>query len=334
MFKTPDGISLIICTYNGKDKLSKTLTAICQLEVKCNWELLVVDNASTDDTGNSVTELLTEATFDWQLLHESNPGLVHARLCGLRAAKYTTLLYCDDDNTLDKNYVQIGYEILSKNPFLGALGGCGIPVLEIEKPAWFDTYSHSFAVGPQSNADGVLKEYPAELYGAGTFFRKEPLVNFLDKEFRSVLSGRKGATLSSGEDVEWCYLVQLAGYKIGYDKQLVFEHLLPANRITWDYYLRLKAGISSSVCRLLSYHCLFKNPKAGSLFYWRQWFKGMIFSTLIHFKQKAIGFFSPKSKTNDEVLVAIIWEAKAKAYWRDGWIAYKHFHKIIHVLKL
>ena len=103
MSKMQDGISLIICTYNGKDKLVKTLTAIGQLEAKCNWELLIVDNASTDGTGNVVKELLTTAVFDWKLLQEVNPGLIHARLCGLRAAKYGILLYCDDDNTLDKN---------------------------------------------------------------------------------------------------------------------------------------------------------------------------------------------------------------------------------------
>jgi hypothetical protein len=132
--------------------------------------------------------------------------------------------------------------------------------------------------------------------------------------------------LASGEDVEWCYLIQLSGYKIGYDKRLVFEHLLPANRITWDYYLRLKQGICSGVCRLLSYHCLFRNPQAGSLFFFGQWFKGMIYSTLIYLKQKVVGFVTSKSKTNEEVLIAVIWEAKAKAYWRDGWTTFNHFN--------
>jgi len=323
-----DGISLIICTYNGKDKLAKTLTAICQLEVKCNWELLVVDNASTDGTGNIVKELLADATFDWQLLHESNPGLIHARLCGLRAAKYATLLYCDDDNTLDKNYVQIGYEILSQNPSLGALGGCGIPVLEIEKPAWFDTYSHSFAVGPQSNEDGVLKEYPAELYGAGTFFRKEPLVNFIDKGFQSVLSGRKGATLASGEDVEWCYLIQLAGYKIGYDKGLVFEHLLPANRITWGYYLRLKAGIASGTGKLLPYHLLLKNKKVSVLKYIWNWFKKIILATLRYFKFQILTFFKRKSLDDNEKLAFIILKSKMHSYYKSPLQAFQHFQQL------
>jgi glycosyltransferase involved in cell wall biosynthesis len=323
-----DGISLIICTYNGKDKLAKTLTAIRQLEVKCNWELLVVDNASTDDTGNVVKELLVGATFDWQLLLESNPGLIHARLCGLRAAKYDVLLYCDDDNTLDKNYVQIGYEILSQNPSLGALGGCGIPVLEIEKPAWFDSYSHSFAVGPQSNEDGVLKEYPAELYGAGTFFRKEPLVNFIDKGFQSVLSGRKGTTLASGEDVEWCYLIQLAGYKIGYDKRLVFEHLLPANRITWDYYLCLKAGIASGTGKMLPYICLFSKGKISNATYIMEWFKKAIFSKIVYYRRLLINFISFRKLKEEEILACLILKSKSDSYFNNPISIYNHFKSL------
>jgi glycosyltransferase involved in cell wall biosynthesis len=45
-----NGISIIICTYNGKQKLEETLLAILKLEATFSWELLIVDNASTDDT--------------------------------------------------------------------------------------------------------------------------------------------------------------------------------------------------------------------------------------------------------------------------------------------
>jgi glycosyltransferase involved in cell wall biosynthesis len=323
-----NGISIVVCTYNGKDKLSKTLNSIKQLQVNCNWELIVIDNASNDGTGEFVKEFLRDFELDWQLIVEKKPGLIYAKLCGLKVAKYDVLLYCDDDNILDKNYLQIGFELLQKNATIGALGGSGIPVFEKEKPNWFDTYSYSFAVGPQSSKDGILKEYPAELYGAGTFFRKELLLNYIEKGFQSVLTGRTGTNLVSGEDVELCYLIQLSGYKIGYDHRLIFEHIMPENRMKWDYYIRLKQGISLSVCRLLPYHCLFKNPRASSLFFLGHWLKQTIFSTLVNLRQKSVGLFLRKSKTSKELLIAAIWEAKAKAYWRDGYIAYKHFKQL------
>ena len=49
---------------------------------------------------------------------------------------------------------------------------------------------------------------------------------------------------------------------------------------------------------------------------------------LIHLRQKSIGIFSTQPKTKEEVLSTVIWEAKAKAYWRDGYIAYQHFKQL------
>lgn len=323
-----DGISIIICTYNGKNKLEETLLAIMNLKASCTWELIIVDNASNDQSGLFSASLLKDSSIDWRVLKEIKPGLLNARLCGLRASKYDFLLYCDDDNILDENYLKIGYNIIKNNLKLGALGGSGIPVFETTRPYWFDQYSHSFAVGPQANLDGKMIEYPSELYGAGIFFRKKPLLYFLDKGFKSVLSGRKGNSLISGEDVEWCYLVQLAGYDIWYDHSLKFKHLMPNQRMNWEYYLRLKQGISSSVCRLLSYHCIFMKPKSGLVFFSIQWFKRMFFSSLIYLKLRCIYFLRTKESSQEELLSISIWRSKAKAYWSDCFISYNHFKQL------
>ena len=322
-----NGISIIICTYNGKSKLKETLSAILQLQATCAWELLIVDNASTDGTAEYVSELLDNSSIDWRLLHELQPGLIHARLCGLSASKYDILLYCDDDNTLDKNYLEIGYDIIKDNPKLGALGGCGIPVFENTKPDWFDMYGHSFAVGSQSAKDGKLTAYPAELYGAGTFFRKAVLLYFLDKGFKSALSGRTATNLVSGEDVEWCYLIQLVGYQIWYDHRLTFMHLMPEGRMNWDYYLRLKKGIASGVCKLLPYSFLFKNPNGGNWAFLLQWFKETCFTTLIFIKN----CFVNNGNSLQNELIQVIWQAKMFSFWQNGYVAYKQY---LHVKNL
>jgi glycosyltransferase involved in cell wall biosynthesis len=289
---------------------------------------LVVDNASTDGTASLVKDVLDDAVFDWQILKEDQPGLIHARLCGLHAAKYPILLYCDDDNSLDRNYLQIGYDLMKENMSIGALGGCGVPVFESEKPDWFDFYSHSFAVGPQSNKEGFLQEHPGELYGAGTFFRKKPLLEFINNGLQMVMSGRKGKTLASGEDVEWCYLIQLLGYKVYYDHRLTFLHDMPEGRMNWSYYLRLKQGISSGVCRLLSYHCLFKNTNSGQMYFCFLWFKGMSHSALIYLKLNILQVLYFKKQSTKNILATVIWKAKAKSYWRDALTSYNHFKNL------
>lgn len=327
-----NGISIIICTYNGKQKLEETLLAILQLKATFSWELLVVDNASTDDTSAFSSSLLSKSTIDWQILREDEPGLIKARLCGLRASKYDVLLYCDDDNTLDENYLQIGYELLRQNSIIGALGGCGTPVFEAEKPDWFDKYGHSFAVGPQAEKDGSIPQYPAELYGAGAFFRKEVLLQFLDKGFKSGLSGRTGNNLVSGEDVEWCYLIQLAGYQIWYDHRLVFKHTMPQGRMNWEYYLRLKQGIASGAGQLLPYNCLFRNKKMNDFQYFVHWFKHAFFATLLYCKFNFSQLLKRKSLNTEERLGKIILKAKMKSYLNNALPAYQHFRKLRSIL--
>lgn len=327
-----NGISIIICTYNGKQKLEETLLAILQLKATFSWELLVVDNASTDDTSAFSSSILSASTIDWRILREEEPGLIKARLCGLRASKYDVLLYCDDDNTLDENYLQIGYELLKQNSIIGALGGCGTPVFEAEKPDWFDKYGHSFAVGPQAEKDGSISQYPAELYGAGAFFRKEVLLQFLDKGFKSGLSGRTGNNLVSGEDVEWCYLIQLAGYQIWYDHRLVFKHTMPQGRMNWEYYLRLKKGIASGAGQLLPYNCLFRNKKMNDFQYFVEWFKHTFFATLLFCKFNFSQLFKGKSLSADEKLGQIILKSKMKSYFNNVLTAYQHFRKLKRIL--
>ena len=255
------GISIIICTYNGSDKLFNPLHAIINQRTSIAWELLLIDNASTDATVQFCREILEQSTISWRIVSETNPGLNHARLRGLKEAQYEFVLFCDDDNSLNENYIETGYQIFQSNPKVGVVGGFGIPTFKGEKPDWFDQYSHSFAVGPQASFDGVLSDFPAELYWAGCFFRKAPLLNLFAKGFKTIMTDRMGTTLVSGGDVEWCYLIQLLGYKLYYDHRLIFYHEMPASRMNWDYYLRLKAGIASGTGKFVPYHLLFKNKK-------------------------------------------------------------------------
>lgn len=328
-----DGISIIICTYNGKTKLEKTLSAIKHLQSICPWELIIVDNASTDGCDEYATSLLKESFLDWQICYESKPGLMNARLCGLNVAKYDILLYCDDDNALQNDYLVIGYELLNKNNSIGAIGGCGFPVFEAEKPSWFDKYSHSFAVGPQAGKDGHINNYPAEVYGAGTFFRKKVLLKFLDKGFKSGLSGRTGSNLVSGEDVEWCFLIQLLGYEIWYDHRLKFQHEMPSDRMNWEYYLRLKKGIAKGTIRLLPYGCLLKNAKSSKLMFLFFLLKHMFKIHLVYLKHSFFKKLKSNELSKEEKLIQVIWEAKVNSFWKDCISTWNHFNHLKKMIK-
>ncbi len=321
------GISVIVCTYNGVDRLKPTLESIATQHIdNVAWELIVVDNASTDNTTAFCHEVMQAApAVQFRTIQESAPGLNNARLCGLLAAQYDIILFCDDDNHLHENYLQEGNNLMRTHENIGALGGHGIPLFEGEKPDWFDKYAHSFAVGPQAANSGKIDQPDAEVYGAGSFYRRQPMLSFFSKGFSTIMSDRKGNSLASGGDVEWCYLIQLAGYDIWYSSALQFYHQMPSSRMHWDYYLRLKAGIASGSARLFPYKVLLHNWDCTLLQYRYHWIKQKVKVEMQWQKNKAAKLIRSSNESKSVTLAATILSNRATAFRRDKILAAKHF---------
>lgn len=329
----PDGISVVVCTYNGKDKLEATLQSIFQQKTNKEllWEVLVIDNASSDGTKDFCIELRNKLNFtgSFKVLLESNPGLNNARIKGLAESKYNWILFCDDDNHLFDNYVQNGFNIISKNDSIGALGGMGLPIFESEKPEWFDQYYHSYAVGTQNATNGRILSNNPEVYGAGCFFYKLALQKIFATGFQTIMSDRKGKSLSSGGDVEWCYLIHLMRYEIWFSDELKFHHLIPASRITWSYYLKLKSGIASGSALLFPYMFTFKNDKASSTLYLIKFLQKLLTYNFINFLHFSKIIFRKRKITNrSEELGYLILKAKAKSYRKNILMSLIHYKAI------
>ena len=326
------GISIVICTHNGKNRLGLVLEHISRLHIPDNilWEVVVVDNASTDNTSNWINNLNSTHNFhfDISVVQESQPGLNIARLTGARNAKYDWLLFCDDDNLLDSNYVQCWFDAISSNQHLGAVGGRGIPLIDIPVPAWFNIYSHSYAVGKQLDKTGYLNN-GAALYGAGLCILKTPILNIINAGFKMVMADRESGKLTSGGDLEWCYLIQLSGLNLYYDDRMIFKHQLNSTRLNWDYYIQLKSGIASGVGLLESYHFIFKHGYKSPFLFILYYFHKLTISILT--------FFSFWIKTNifhihkmDDInnLGLTVLQSKAFSYLSKFRSSYFHYNSL------
>ncbi len=264
------GISIIVCSFNGVNRILETLISIINLERTTDlpFELLLIDNCSTDFTAEFVDNYIKneDPKLSYKIIKEEQAGLNYARITGLRYAIYDWVLFCDDDNILNKNYLINAFKIIYKYPNLGAIGGRGIAKADCDLPDWFEKYSHSFAVGPQGTDGGILP-LGSSLYGAGLIIYKKPLLILLNTGFIPIMSDRKGQSLVSGGDVEWCYLLQIMGFRIFYANELIFHHKIQKERLEWSYYEKLKSGIASGVALLDPYQSIIKNPKAGIILY-------------------------------------------------------------------
>ena len=270
-----DGISVIICCYNSSSKIVNTLKHLhAQVTAKVPFEIVLVDNASTDNTVETAKATWAELpliNLPFNIVSENSPGLAHARLAGIRASKFELLIFCDDDNWLVVNYIQIVYSKFIKYPDVAILGGMGIPEFEYPaaKPFWFDTLYHGYAVGAQANHESDVDN----VYGAGMAIRKSALTKVTDA-MPLFLTGRKKDSLSAGEDSELCLRMRLAGYRIKYIPELTFKHYLPQSRLQWRYLKKLHIGFAkTNVIVNLYQHALRSSDVKLSAFYWfKKWF--------------------------------------------------------------
>ena len=282
-----------------------------------NWEIIVVDNASTDKTTECANQLLSCTTgTEYTVVYEAESGLSSARRKGYTVAKYEYLLFCDDDNWLAENYIQLGYNIMEENPQIGILGGRGDAVFEGPEPLWFKDFSIDFAVGEQSGAVEALSKVK-EVYGAGFIIRKTYLNQLYSSGFKSILSDRKGEQLISGGDIELCYIAPLFGFEIWYCRDLNFKHLMTRPRLNWNYMKRLYDGNGKTNVYMRAYQYFQTHTHLpGQNLRFPFWL-----DTLIH-KVKYIFRFYPqvKGKMHKEgdadILMFIAMKAEAKEIWK------------------
>ena len=276
------GISIIICCYNSASRLEKTIKHIAlQKEVDFTFEVVLVDNNSSDNTTEVAEQLfLKHKITNYNIVLESKPGLSFARKTGVRASEGEILVFCDDDNWLEANYlrnVMLGFE---KYPAAGILGAWSIAAFEPEQivPQWFGQIKGSMAVGGKPDFDCIVKE----VWGAGMSIRTKVALEIF--QTNNVLSDRKRNSLFSGGDTEICQKVRKLGYKIYKLTSLKYTHFITPERLTWDYLTRLNTGFGYSSMQLQyhKYHksiyrlffgygfytikAIFKNPK-GFIFY-------------------------------------------------------------------
>src|SRR3954466_10143738 len=100
-------VSVAICTWNRAENLDQTLAGLRGLHVPADveWELLVVNNNSTDATEEVIAR--HTAQLPLRRLFERKQGLSNARNCAAAAARGDLLLWTDDDVLVDPDWLAV-----------------------------------------------------------------------------------------------------------------------------------------------------------------------------------------------------------------------------------
>jgi glycosyltransferase involved in cell wall biosynthesis len=262
--------SVIICTHNPRsDYFARVLNGLRNQTLPLRqWELLIVDNASQ-------VPLASSWDISWHPIArnilERELGVAYARRRGIQEACADLIIFVDDDNVLDENYLTEAIKIGQQWPSLGAWGsGCirgdfevepreslrsWLPVREVTAPRW-------------SNLAGIhlLGESPEEAipWGAGLCVRKEIAIaycQFCDQSSLQIIS-HQGDGLLGGEDTEMAFVCCRRGLGVGIFPELKITHLIPQRRVSEDYIVRFAEGtsISNNLLRYKWQHIIPKSP--------------------------------------------------------------------------
>lgn len=234
------GVSVVICSHNGAQRLPRALAHLAaqQVSVSIPWEVIVVDNASTDATGEIAGRLWAAAPAPLRVVSEPRLGLGHARERGLDEARYECVSFIDDDNWIGPEWVATVAGIMSQCPDVGGCFGFKEGVCEVPPPSWFERLKWRYVVGPEITQPCDFSDRPCEVPGAGLTIRKSAWRQLRSSGFKLYATGHQGSRLYAGEDSELCCALRFGGWRLWYDPSLRLQHFIAAERLTWAYLRR------------------------------------------------------------------------------------------------
>ena len=227
-------ISVVICTYNRCDLLRRAVQSVCQQVVDpAVYELIVVDNNSTDGTG-LVVQSFCKKCSNVHYIKAPVQGLSHARNCGWRNARGKYVLYLDDDATAPARWLMTAVEVIMKiHPAI--FGGPYLAEYDARKPKpqWFRDAYGSNTLGHRARAVDN-----AEYLTGGNIAFKRAILEDLGG-FNSGL-GMCGKRMAYAEETALIAQVRatMPSELIYYDPDFYIHHLVKQRSMTLRHNIR------------------------------------------------------------------------------------------------
>lgn len=231
-------ITVILCTYDRGESLTTALGSVARsvLPDSVEWEVLVVDNNSTDQTRQVVDDFCHRYPGRFRYLFEVRQGKSHALNSGIREARGDVLAFMDDDVTVEPTWLQTLTAPLKNGEWAG-VGGRILPARDFAPPNWLAIKGPYSTVGMLALFD--LGDRSCELhqapFGTNMAFHKSVFVKY--GGFRTDMGPCPGSEIRN-EDTEFGRRLLAAGECLGYEPSAIVYHSIPANRLTKSYFLR------------------------------------------------------------------------------------------------
>lgn len=239
-------ISLVIPTHNRAEALLAALeSVVCQDLPLREWECVVVDNNSTDDTAvrfGAFAAAHPECSL--RLVRETGPGVSFARNRGLQEAQAPIVAFIDDDERVNPGFLRAYADFFAAHPEAVVAGGRIIAEYPSGRPDWMSHYVEMPIANPMDFGPEV-RPFPAgKVPGGGNMaFRRDGLAGY--GGFDPSL-GRVNGELIGGEENDFFERLRDGGETIWYVPGAVMWHIIPPQKLTRDYFRRLSYHVGVS----------------------------------------------------------------------------------------
>ncbi len=242
-------ISAIICTRNRQHLLEKAVESLIGQTLDKNlYEILVVDNNSTDNTGKAVKKL-SKNQPNLIYVFEPELGIAAARNKGWPMAKGKYIAWLDDDAVASPNWLEmIVKRFDGLDETIGDLGGKIDPIWEVPPPPWLTPgMKRSLTILDWSDTPHVLKEN--EWLAAANIAHRKSVIQRL-QGFNPRL-GRKGDVLLCSLENYIAMQMKKMGLKSYYDPAVHVRHFIPKERLQkeWFYKRSFWQGVSEAIIK-------------------------------------------------------------------------------------
>ena len=251
--RRPSRASVLIATYNRAVLLGQTLDRLAAIRPRLtDWDVVVIDNNSTDDTRAIVASRMTRFPVPLQYVFERAQGRSHALNAGIAITTAPVLVFTDDDVIVGGEWLDAATTPLLEDSEIEYTGGPVRPIWETPRPAWLSADRSdlwgTIAICDYGSDSFVFEERRRVPLGANMAVRRRLFERI--GPFDARLGRSNGRQLLGQEVPELLARSRGIGARGLYVPAMVVDHHVPAQRLTKAYFRRWWYGKGLSRARL------------------------------------------------------------------------------------
>lgn len=220
-----------------------TLDSVAAQQCSCGeWECVVVDNNSQDDTRERVERFTAEhPELNLRYIFEQRQGLSHARNAGIAASVGDIIAFIDDDERIVEEFVEAYITLFDSYPDAMAAGGKIIADYPTGRPRWMSHYPELPIANPMDFGEEVKPFPKSRIPGGGNMAMRRRVFETIGVFDTSL--GRTGKRLIGGEESDLFERMAKFSMRCYYVPRAVMYHIIPEEKLTAEYFDRLTYNI-------------------------------------------------------------------------------------------